>query len=284
MALTGNKVKDTYLDLVQLEQSGAGLPSHAGENARLYDGDGNLIVARTNAHDRNDHYPQVIADGTFEWLTDMNQAELVTAGWVFPTGVVASAANGFLYLEFTHAGVSWGQGDAGVLAYYDFDTPLSTGVFWVDVGVGTPHYPLDVDRKIARNNRAGVGLADTVTNDSWFGGIVQTSTSMQFKRYTTMGVYSTFASGTPDIDSLDGYTALLGLTADGTNVKVGCGPRSWCSIYATTAESGGIGMSNTNGFIDVTAIADTSTFNRMIIYVDDSYDGYCTIGPIRRFV
>ncbi len=46
-ALTGNTVQSTYLDLVQLGKSGAGLPSHAGKEAALYDGSGAQILGRT---------------------------------------------------------------------------------------------------------------------------------------------------------------------------------------------------------------------------------------------
>ena len=103
MALTGNTVQSTYLDLVQLEQSGAGLPSHAGKEAALYDGSGAQIVGRTAQRHWLDPHPDAAAFAeTFEFSTtgDMTQGQLETAGWTFEncTGVVT---NGILWLSCT---------------------------------------------------------------------------------------------------------------------------------------------------------------------------------------
>ena len=68
MALTGNTVQSTYLDLVQLEKSGAGLPSHAGKEAAVYDGSGAQILGRTAVRHWLDPDPDAIA-GTWEFST-----------------------------------------------------------------------------------------------------------------------------------------------------------------------------------------------------------------------
>ena len=97
-ALTGNTVQSTYLDLVQLGKSGAGLPSHAGKEAAVYDGSGAQILGRTAVRNWLDPDPGAIA-GTWEFSTygDATQAQLETAGWTF-SNCTASVANGLLQL------------------------------------------------------------------------------------------------------------------------------------------------------------------------------------------
>ena len=95
-ALTGNTVQSTYLDLVQLGKSGAGLPAHAGKEAALHDGAGNQILGRTAVRHWLDPDPGAIA-GSWEFSTtgNMTQGELETAGWTF-VGCTASVTGGQL--------------------------------------------------------------------------------------------------------------------------------------------------------------------------------------------
>ena len=108
MALTGNKVKDTYLDLVQLEQSGAGLPSHAGKEAALYDGSGAQIVGRSAVRNWLDPHPDASSFAeTFEFSTtgDMNQTALETAGWTF-SNCTAAVSGGTLWITASASTIS----------------------------------------------------------------------------------------------------------------------------------------------------------------------------------
>ena len=94
MALTGNTVQSTYLDLVQLEKSGAGLPAHAGKEAAVYDGSGAQILGRSAVRHWLDPHPDAASFAeTWEFSTtgNMTQGQLETAGWVFEecTGVVS---------------------------------------------------------------------------------------------------------------------------------------------------------------------------------------------------
>jgi hypothetical protein len=99
-ALTGNTVQSTYLDLVQLGKSGAGLPSHAGKEAALYDGSGAQILGRTAVRSWLDPHPDAAAFAeTWEFSTKgtMTQAALEAAGWTF-TNCTGSVTGGRLVL------------------------------------------------------------------------------------------------------------------------------------------------------------------------------------------
>lgn len=103
MALTGNTVQSTYLDLVQLEKSGAGLPSHAGKQAALYDGGGNQILGRTAQPSWLDPHPDAASFAeTFEFSTmgDKTQGELEALGWTF-NDCTGKVENGFMELTAT---------------------------------------------------------------------------------------------------------------------------------------------------------------------------------------
>jgi len=124
-ALTGNTVQSTYLDLVQLGKSGAGLPSHAGKEAALYDGAGYQILGRTAQRHWLDPHPDAAAfSETWEFSTkgDMNQTALETAGWTF-TGCTAAASNGILWL--TASGVNLVKAELTVSFAGDFDLLMS---------------------------------------------------------------------------------------------------------------------------------------------------------------
>ena len=120
MALTGNAVKDTYLDLVQLEQSGAGLPSHAGKEAALYDGSGAQIVGRTAVRHWLDPDPDAIS-GSWEFSTygDANQATLEAAGWTF-SGCSGVVSNGVLILTATGTGRAVAETTVSLSGDFDY--------------------------------------------------------------------------------------------------------------------------------------------------------------------
>ena len=105
MALTGNAVKDTYLDLVQLEQSGAGLPSHAGKAAAVYDGGGNQIISQLAIEDWLQPHPDATSFAeTFEFSTygDANQAALEADGWTFENAT-GEVVDGIFWLTASSA-------------------------------------------------------------------------------------------------------------------------------------------------------------------------------------
>jgi hypothetical protein len=121
MALTGNTVQSTYLDLVQLEQSGAGLPSHAGKEAALYDGSGAQILGRSAVRHWLDPHPDAASFAeTWEFSTtgDMNQAALESAGWTF-SDCTAAVSGGTLWITTAASASPWSR------AYYATTSDMS---------------------------------------------------------------------------------------------------------------------------------------------------------------
>lgn len=128
MALTGNKVKDTYLDLVQLEQTGAGLPSHAGAPASLYDGAGNRIC---NDSAQQNHMTGTVKDSWFTSETCLFTEDSVTAdiakfsfnsNWVMYSPYAGSG----VCLMNDHGSTSAGRGSGATM------TVNLTGDFCID--------------------------------------------------------------------------------------------------------------------------------------------------------
>jgi hypothetical protein len=155
-ALTGNAVKDTYLDLVQLGKSGAGLPSHAGKEAALYDGAGYQILGRTAVRHWLDPHPDAIA-GTWEFSTygDATQGELETAGWTFSncTGVVS---NGVFWLTATDNAIAKAYTTVSLGGDFDYLAAFISDVGYAAVQVSTESY-------------GGFGVADSVNDKAYFG-------------------------------------------------------------------------------------------------------------------
>ena len=123
MALTGNTVQSTYLDLVQLEKSGAGLPSHAGKEAAIYDGSGAQILGRTAVRHWLDPHPDAAAFAeTWEFSTtgDMTQGQLESAGWTF-ANCTASVTGGLLVL----VGAGGGFPKASLAVSFDGDFDIA---------------------------------------------------------------------------------------------------------------------------------------------------------------
>jgi hypothetical protein len=122
-ALTGNAIKDTYLDVVQLGKSGAGLPSHAGKEAALYDGSGAQILGRTAVRHWLDPHPDAASfDETWEFSAtgDMTQAQLEAAGWTFAS-CTAAVSNGTLWITTGAAANPWARAYLSTSLSGDFD-------------------------------------------------------------------------------------------------------------------------------------------------------------------
>ena len=155
------------MDLVQLEKSGAGLPSHAGKEAALHDGAGNQILGRTAVRHWLDPDPvAAVANAgspfaeNFEFSTygDATQAALETAGWTF-SNCTASVTNGSLQI------VSSGSNDVRAIRTVslsgDFDfvtrifsvptTPAATYDYTCGIVVGIPG-PTDVGHYVLQIN------------------------------------------------------------------------------------------------------------------------------------
>ena len=134
MALTGNTVQSTYLDLVQLEQSGAGLPSHAGKEAALYDGSGAQILGRSAVRHWLDPHPDAASFAeTWEFSTtgDMTQGQLETAGWTF-TNCTAEVAHGVLWVTASSAAIVKASIDVNFTGDFDFViTPMQPSGYGV---------------------------------------------------------------------------------------------------------------------------------------------------------
>jgi hypothetical protein len=86
MTLTGQKIKDSYKDVVQLEKSGAGLPGHGGAPAATYDGLGNLINAFLRQWNLFTPHPDASGFSEtheFAVMPDKDQTTLEGEGWTF---------------------------------------------------------------------------------------------------------------------------------------------------------------------------------------------------------
>ena len=161
MALTGNTVQSTYLDLVQLEKSGAGLPSHAGKEAALYDGSGAQIVGRTAQRHWLDPHPDAASfDETWEFSTtgDMTQGQLESAGWTFKD-CSGSVSNGIFWLSGVTGGAAanWAHASLSVSLSGDFDLLISP---LLPIGYADNQGPIE------NVQYGGVGVAIVSGNDA----------------------------------------------------------------------------------------------------------------------
>ena len=177
MALTGNTVQSTYLDLVQLEKSGAGLPSHAGKEAALYDGSGAQILGRTAVRHWLDPDPDAIS-GSFEFSTmgAMNQTALETAGWTF-TNCTGSVSNGVFWLEAPTSTAIAGAyrtvslaGDFDILVSFCFGDQYGN-IFPVAYYGGAMYVGVngDVAHGVKIGNVNGRARAVSLTGGTWAG-------------------------------------------------------------------------------------------------------------------
>ena len=108
MTLENTDISARYKDVVQLEKSGLGLPSHAGKEAAVYDGSGAQILGRTAVRHWLDPHPDAASFAeTWEFSAtgDMTQAALETAGWAFDVGTSGSVSGGVLKITNNGAGL-----------------------------------------------------------------------------------------------------------------------------------------------------------------------------------
>jgi len=156
-ALTGNAVQSTYLDLVQLGKSGAGLPSHAGKEAAVYDGSGAQILGRTAVRHWLDPHPGAAAFAeTWEFSTKgtMTQGQLEAAGWTF-SDCTGSVSNGVLWVERSSSAY-W---KAYLTTNFTGDFDVVAGILW------DREYSSSVGEAY---NIGGMGVGDTSNNVTHF--------------------------------------------------------------------------------------------------------------------
>jgi hypothetical protein len=245
MALTGNTVQSTYLDLVQLEQSGAGLPSHAGKEAALYDGSGAQIIGRSAQRHWLDPHPDAIA-GSWEFSTygDANQAALETAGWTF-TNCSGLVANGLLQLTATSAAVAYASLVVSLAGDFDF--------------VAAPVYPY--------------GYAANPITAYWLGGVCVGDSSGDtfqgsFVAHVTYGYLEKVHTGT--LSTLTGTAVELAVYGPIRQVRV-LRISGNVRITGSIMTHPGIRIDDSSpidvGWAADTIVADATTFNRIILPV-----------------
>ena len=280
MALTGNTVQSTYLDLVQLEQSGAGLPSHAGKEAALYDGSGAQILGRSAVRNWLDPHPDAASfDETWEFSTtgDMNQSALESAGWTF-SNCTASVSGGLLNLTTTANGIISASIVVELTGDFDIVITPSAGPDYYASSVGTPkQYYI-----------GGGGIADYragVADVSHYGLAATFNGRCDFHSYIT-GAFTTLG-GTLESDVLYGSSTVCRTLRDsGTVYNFGAtagNPRQFFLYdYAATTKPAGLGWTSTT-----TTASDSSTFNKLFLTQGPSNftlaGCVCSFASVRRF-
>ena len=253
MALTGNTVQSTYLDLVQLEKSGAGLPSHAGKEAAVYDGSGAQIIGRTAVRHWLDPHPDAAAFAeTWEFSTTgaMTQGQLESAGWTFTncTGVVA---NGMLILTFTSNAVA--MASLAVNFTGDFDvciTPISTMQYFA-AGTGFPSSYV-----------GGGGVADYragVADVAHYGLVGPNSSQLDaFYRYIN-GAFTTLG-GTEELDGVyvPNFVRVFRYSSTVEVTGASAVHPQWNLIADDSSP-------HTHGFANNASVTDSSTFNKLFL-------------------
>lgn len=288
MSLTGQTVKDSYLDLVQLEQSGAGLPSSVGENARLYDGDGNPIVFRTarpHVYDVDSIASTYSGgSGTFEWETDKTKSQLESDGWVFvDTGVTdAQVVDGVLYIDTATSSIGNGyplamfplalSGDF----YFQFFAPAHNDYF-------KPRRAADPIRFL----EWGVALVNNVydngdaTTGFWYGARLQYNTTLATARATEAGVYDPWTKPGFTNTNVIGAVPTIGFSRVSGDLACGVGiaggtphtGRGTESVYEIEGQSGWTALTN---------YSESRAFTHLALINITGYGGYTAFGPIRR--
>ena len=245
MALTGNTVQSTYLDLVQLEKSGAGLPSHAGKEAALYDGSGAPIIGRTAVRHWLDPDPDAIS-GTWEFSTygDKTQGQLEAAGWTF-TECTASVTGGQLVIVKT--------GAYNTLAKAELTVSL-TGDFAYVVGINSS--TMNTIARTGNNTGWGIYIADSSgsANGICAGPTAAVSSLRGYKAST----YANLASGTVFSVGINNEIKFLMVARVSGTVSFG-GGGSMAKLLNDA------GKPDTSYGWRGTTQADASTFNKLII-------------------
>jgi len=274
-ALTGNTVQSTYLDLVQLGQSGAGLPLHAGKEAALYDGSGAQILGRTSVRHWLDPDPDAIA-GTWEFSTygDATQGELETAGWVF-ADCTAEVKNGRLCIVQSGAN-KYVRAYVPVNLSGDFDYAVSPGVH--------PTQNSSNYLPVANNLYGGFGVAASGSDLMHHVHLESAADGrLAFKRYIT-GAYST-GGGTNYNLSVYSSPVLLRIARLSGTVRLG-GMHQY-PLGSIIDESGANYMNAQNGVPGIVQVVDATAFNRLVLLLDfgqSSLDkGAVSFAWIRRY-
>jgi len=176
-ALTGQTVQSSYLDLVQLGKSGAGLPSHAGKEAAVYDGSGAQILGRTAVRHWLDPHPDAAAFAeTWEFSTtgDMTQGQLEAAGWTF-TSCTGYVSNGIMWIDRA-ASAYWrasldvnfaGDFDVVVAPVFDMSYTTTPGIDYYVGGVGVGDTVNDVAHAVFCDMVSGYGRRNSFINGTW---------------------------------------------------------------------------------------------------------------------
>jgi len=262
MALTGNTVQSTYLDLVQLEKSGAGLPSHAGKEAAVYDGSGAQICGRTAVRHWLDPHPDAAAFAeTWEFSTtgDMTQGQLETAGWTF-TGCTASVSSGLLTLV---------AGAENPIVKADLTVSLAGDFDFIFAPIPAPGYSSVSPSSVY--TFGGGGVADTVSDVAHYSH--GASVTGFVRTYTRKTGTWTSLSGTESYQTLQGSPALLRVSRVSGTVYIN-GGQAWTSqLYADD-------VSAYHGWGSATSQADSTTFNKLFL---TAYAGGVTTGTAWSF-
>jgi len=251
MALTGNTVQSTYLDLCQLEKGGAGLPSHAGKEAALYDGSGAQILGRTAVRNWLDPDPDAIA-GTWEFSTygDATQGELETAGWTF-TNFTAKVVNGLMVLTKTAAYDTLAKAELTVSLSGDFDYV---------VGWQAP----TVSQTIRSGNLTQYGLFVADSSGSAHGACVGLDEAGRYEwRLMKAATYANLNGGTASNGDIFTSCPVMRVFKKSGTVTLLVGD-SMASLYDNSGDLSTWGW----GCVPSTQ-ADASTFNKLIL-VDDA--------------
>lgn len=274
MALTGNAVKDTYLDLVQLEQSGAGLPSHAGQGAALYDGAGNRILARTGQPHWLDPHPDAASSSdTFEFgsMLDKNQATLEGEGWTFQN-CTGKVENGVLELTCT---VATTQCRA-------YRTVSLTGDFLFVAAVTMPFWKYNqCGSDTVLQYHGGFGFGDTV-NDTIMYAIMSNSNSQRYNRNYTAGTWTGHGGGLGQQGLYPTEPSNMIYRNSGTfYLTAGAGPNNVPVDHSTANLN-----PTSHGWSTPTSSADANTYDRMAVLFSNTAPGvgdkvFCRY--IRRF-
>jgi hypothetical protein len=269
-ALTGNAIKDTYLDVVQLGKSGAGLPSHAGKEAALYDGSGAQILGRTAVRHWLDPHPDAASFAeTWEFSTKgaMTQTQLEAAGWTFAncTGVVSQGL-----LKLTASSTAIATASLAVSFAGDFD--LACSIIKI-----SNYNEARVSTTAPSECIGGFGVADTVNNESEY--LLQLIDSGRFFGYAMKtGAWTTLAgtgaTAAPDYSS---YPNMLRIVRDSSTVNYLVGS-PYGSQLTTTA----------NQYYSWTKVTQTSsrTFNKLFLTFSSGNalsGGIMTVPFLRRF-
>jgi len=250
MALTGNTVQSTYLDLVQLEKSGAGLPSHAGKQAALYDGGGNQILGRTAQPSWLDPHPDAASfDETFEFSTygDANQAALESDGWTFEN-CTGEVAGGVFWLTATSTSIPRAYRTVSLTGNFDFTV---SSVYDYDYGGLKP----------ASYVRGGLIIGDSVS-DVAYAVVLGSNGAVGRFEYFIGSKWSDYSGGTSGVGAYHDLANTGRLYRTSGTVYVTSGP-DW--PYSVLQANEG-GSPPVRGWASDFNGADATTFNRLGVF------------------